>query len=221
MKKEQIKAILMAHGFTIKEGQDDLKPYVYEAATALLVAQPYQYFQRLNLAEAELLKNGFKRLDDTWVATTPPGLNEAVEKDRKDGVEGTTEFFFRRGWQMASMKRSEIPQPSAMKKAKKVGGSYQADGTIVSTFKTLTGEVRHVFEFDYPAGMLHIFGPSQVEIEGPVKVDSEDRTKWTYKQWWEHVGAWEDKDGQIVFGSPMAVRAMMIQFGRSLKGDPK
>lgn len=49
-------------------------------------------------------------------------------------------------------------------RAKKIGGSYQADGTIVSTFATLAGETRHVFEFDQPAGMLHIFGPGQVEI---------------------------------------------------------
>lgn len=50
------------------------------------------------------------------------------------------------------------------RRAKKIGGSYQADGTIVSTFATLAGETRHVFEFDQPAGMLHIFGPGQVEI---------------------------------------------------------
>lgn len=33
---ERIKAIFMAHGFKIKEGQTDLKTYVYEAADALL-----------------------------------------------------------------------------------------------------------------------------------------------------------------------------------------
>jgi hypothetical protein len=35
---EQIKDILLANGFTIKEGQTDLKPYVYQAARALLGA---------------------------------------------------------------------------------------------------------------------------------------------------------------------------------------
>lgn len=44
----------------------------------------------------------------------------------------------------------------------KVGGSYQASGVIVGNFKTTTGEQRYVFEFNEPAGMLHIFGPSQV-----------------------------------------------------------
>lgn len=32
----QIREVFMANGFTIKEGQTDLKPYVYAAARALL-----------------------------------------------------------------------------------------------------------------------------------------------------------------------------------------
>jgi len=48
-------------------------------------------------------------------------------------------------------------------RAKKVGGSYQATGTVVGNFKTTAGEQRYVFEFDEPKGMLHIFGPSQLE----------------------------------------------------------
>lgn len=60
--------------------------------------------------------------------------------------------------------------------ARKVGGSYQADGWIVGRFKTLDGEDRVVFEFaqppaddlvqDWPAflpGLLRIFRPDQVE----------------------------------------------------------
>lgn len=35
---QQIRAIFLANGFTIKEGQIDLKPYVYKAARALLAA---------------------------------------------------------------------------------------------------------------------------------------------------------------------------------------
>jgi len=33
---EQIREVFMANGFTIKPGNDDLKPYVYKAARALL-----------------------------------------------------------------------------------------------------------------------------------------------------------------------------------------
>lgn len=36
MTKDQIRAIFLAHGFTVKEGQPDLKQYVYDAADALL-----------------------------------------------------------------------------------------------------------------------------------------------------------------------------------------
>lgn len=35
----QIKSIFMANGFTVKEGQTDLKPYVYSAARGILAAQ--------------------------------------------------------------------------------------------------------------------------------------------------------------------------------------
>ncbi|MES2729997.1 MAG: hypothetical protein V4621_07905 [Pseudomonadota bacterium] len=35
-----IKEVLIAHGFTVKEGQTDLKSYVYEAAEALLALRP-------------------------------------------------------------------------------------------------------------------------------------------------------------------------------------
>lgn len=48
-------------------------------------------------------------------------------------------------------------------RARKVGGSYQADGTVVAVFGTLSGKLRYVFEFDTPKGLLHIFGPEQLE----------------------------------------------------------
>ena len=35
MDKETIKSILLAHGFTIKPGETDLRPYVYAAASAI------------------------------------------------------------------------------------------------------------------------------------------------------------------------------------------
>ena len=53
---------------------------------------------------------------------------------------------------------------SLIKKAKKIGGSYQGDGYIVACFKTTTGQTRYVFEFEVPKGMLHIFSPEQVEV---------------------------------------------------------
>jgi hypothetical protein len=50
-------------------------------------------------------------------------------------------------------------------RAKKVGGSYQATGTILAKFEADDGSVRYVFRFDCPAGLLHIFNASQVELE--------------------------------------------------------
>lgn len=38
MTNEQIREIFLANGFTVKEGQADLKPYVYAAARALINA---------------------------------------------------------------------------------------------------------------------------------------------------------------------------------------
>ena len=38
--RDQIREVFMAHGFTIKEGQTDLKQYVYDAACALLSEAP-------------------------------------------------------------------------------------------------------------------------------------------------------------------------------------
>jgi hypothetical protein len=43
-----------------------------------------------------------------------------------------------------------------------------------------------------------------------------ERRKWTFAQWWQHVGAWENTEGQVCFGTPMAVRAMLIQYGEAL-----
>lgn len=47
-------------------------------------------------------------------------------------------------------------------KAQKVGGNYQAEGTIVGEYDTLAGLKRLVFEFNTPRGMQHIFTPKQV-----------------------------------------------------------
>jgi hypothetical protein len=47
----------------------------------------------------------------------------------------------------------------------KVGGSYQALGTVKAVFAAYNGDVRYVFEFDTPKGMLHIFNESQLEAE--------------------------------------------------------
>lgn len=49
---------------------------------------------------------------------------------------------------------------------RKVGGSYQWDGYIVSRFTTRTGKERVVFESETPPGVLHIYDPGQLRIRG-------------------------------------------------------
>lgn len=68
-------------------------------------------------------------------------------------------------WQLIVNSKLHAP-PACLQagdRARKVGGSYQATGWIVAAFKTRAGDLRYVFEFDQPAGMLHIFGPAQLE----------------------------------------------------------
>ncbi len=48
-------------------------------------------------------------------------------------------------------------------RVRKVGGSYQATGTILAAFKTRYGSNRYVFDFDEPPGLLHIFNHEQLE----------------------------------------------------------
>ncbi len=61
------------------------------------------------------------------------------------------------------------------RRARKVGGKFQAEGHVVSTFTNLAGDTYHVFEFDVPPGMLHIYTPAQIEIyPGPEQILDQD-----------------------------------------------
>ena len=51
-------------------------------------------------------------------------------------------------------------------RVEKHGGSYTATGTIVGIITTRAGLRRYVFEFDAPAGMLHIFNGEQLRQGG-------------------------------------------------------
>lgn len=45
--------------------------------------------------------------------------------------------------------------------------------------------------------------------------DYESRKQWTNKDWFTHVGAWENEQGQLCFGSSQAFCAMLAQFHRT------
>lgn len=61
---------------------------------------------------------------------------------------------------------------------------------------------------------VELFEASQLDIqdqEATPEADAEQlaRSKWTVKQWYEHVGAWENAQGEVCFGSMMALGAML------------
>lgn len=62
-----------------------------------------------------------------------------------------------------------------------------------------------------PADAGQAQAPADVEPSAQEQKLAE-RLNWTTKQWYEHVGAWEDGKDQIVFGTVMALRAMLVQF---------
>lgn len=51
----------------------------------------------------------------------------------------------------------------------KVGGNYEAYGTVLCTGVTSLGKTLVLFEFDSIPGMVHLFGESQLEhIDAPL-----------------------------------------------------
>lgn len=78
---DTIRRVFMAHGFTIKEGQTDLKPYVFQAARALLAAAAAQPLQPPRPpAQADHLVDANKMTQDAPVAQPQPltDCNEAM-----------------------------------------------------------------------------------------------------------------------------------------------
>lgn len=50
-------------------------------------------------------------------------------------------------------------------RVQKIGGSYQAKGTIKAAWLADDGTPRYVFRFDIPNGMLHIFNETQLAAD--------------------------------------------------------
>ncbi|MCF7541858.1 hypothetical protein [Pseudomonas petrae] len=50
--------------------------------------------------------------------------------------------------------------------------------------------------------------------------DDLSRKSWTVKDWYTHVGAWENDRGQLCFGSTIAFSAMLMQFHRVHTAPP-
>ena len=59
-------------------------------------------------------------------------------------------------------------------------------------------------------GTAQALFPSQSAIQvHDQDIEQLARSKWTVKQWYEHVGAWENAQGEVCFGSVMALGAML------------
>jgi hypothetical protein len=96
MSKEQIREIFLRNGFTIKEGQTDLKDYVYQAANELLAAQlekvpePAGFQIRNSYSKNEWTGcHGFATTQEAeecnsewrYVFTSPPDVAELVKQN--------------------------------------------------------------------------------------------------------------------------------------------
>ena len=46
----------------------------------------------------------------------------------------------------------------------KVTGDYSIKGTVVAAFETRKGKERYVVDADVPPGLLHIYGPQNLEF---------------------------------------------------------
>jgi hypothetical protein len=86
------------------------------------------------------------------------------------------------------------------KRVRKIGGSYQHTGTIVSEFTTTADEARIVVEFDEQVkGLLHIFRPEQVEkIKVPIEeVIKSIKNIYNIYDWYRYTFA-SDQDKNII-----------------------
>lgn len=93
LSKDRVREIFMAHGFTVKDGQTDLKPYVYAAAEALVEAavraeregaEPVLYQYRFQGMYGDVWRtspvewNGLKPVETRALYTHPPQASATV-----------------------------------------------------------------------------------------------------------------------------------------------
>ena len=89
MTRDKIREVFMQHGFTIKEGQTDLKPYVYEAAESLLaLAERALEPQGQALPVAWQVWWGLMEKKPVW----PPFATEDEAKQQAAQIKSNTEI---------------------------------------------------------------------------------------------------------------------------------
>lgn len=80
MNRDQIRDIFLRNGFTIKDGQTDLKPYVYAAAVDLISEAESEWISAGHESVAKLVEaleqierwDGFPSTGETWEGSDRP-----------------------------------------------------------------------------------------------------------------------------------------------------
>lgn len=106
MTDDQIRAVFLANGFTVKEGQTDLKPYVYAAARALLaLATP---------APAQPEPKGTTLDEKSPVKSPAEGAQEdkpVLEDDLAHEAEMSARAAWREGADLDDIELDELDEP--------------------------------------------------------------------------------------------------------------
>lgn len=78
MNRARIREILLANGFTIKDGHDDLKPYVYEAVEAVLEQHALSSLNDMGYVADPKLKLNWDKLKFKWAFVEDEGAAKAT-----------------------------------------------------------------------------------------------------------------------------------------------
>lgn len=163
-----------------RQSHDRVKVAAALAAIKAAEAIPAQAVASIDTPEFQLLAEYWRdqpncsiSSENAWgelighinAAMTAYGQQQRIE-GRRDAHETNVTLLMERDKMRERAETAEAALAGGeLRRARKIGGSYQAAGTVVSEFRTLAGEQRFVFEFDEPKGMLHIFGPQQISFE--------------------------------------------------------
>ena len=106
MNRDQIRDIFLRNGFTIKDGQTDLKPYVYAAAEELLELTTPQTTPDVNaLAEALVEALGRCRHQASYSIGSVEALQNQLNKIRDTANETITAYRNEVGYEMVANRK--------------------------------------------------------------------------------------------------------------------
>ena len=158
--RDRIREIFMAHGFTVKEGQTDLKQYVYDAAEALLRASrapaesvtapadttPHPVRKPDTLVNGEALKlalNALRRAGNNEVADELLLTAQVIPASQSDSVlEDAERWEFR--WLNPANQQNVAPSELAWKTVNSKG--MRSEKEVLEDLKTYRYQGKPVYE---------------------------------------------------------------------------